>query len=192
MRKLGPKSDDDPETLSIQRLAIQAIGKIKAPGAVKFLLEQLDNPGGSNIADCLSALGETGKAAQVVPKLMRLVADDRKVADLGAGMGQKFVGAGVVIGQARIQVNSQDVSRAEASQLTVGDVALSAVLVLTNQNPATYGMQDLPATANVVRFAGENPLQGLEAKCFKDDKAREEGIKKIREWYETWPQKPKQ
>jgi len=176
---------ETPETRPIPRLAIQAIGKIKHPSAAGFLLTQLENPAGGSVSDYLSALGQTGQATQAVPKLMRYAEDERKVSDLGSQQQRiNVAGGGVVVGQVRMSVAGQEVP-----QLLVGDVALSAVLGLTKQNPNDYGMQDIPSGGMIVMFR-DNPLQGLETKCFSDDKARREAIGKLKRWYETWADQP--
>jgi len=178
--------DAAPETRPISRLAIQAIGKIKQPGAANFLLSQLDNPTGGGVSDYLSALGQTGQAAAAVPKLVRYVEDGRKVADLNTAQ-QRIGGAGaggIAISSVTMTVNGQEVP-----QLKVGDVALTAVLALTKQNPGDYGMSDMPAGAMIMMF-GDNPLQGIETKCFTNDQARREAIGKLKHWYETWSEKP--
>ncbi|MGD0093589.1 MAG: hypothetical protein ABSE73_27080, partial [Planctomycetota bacterium] len=191
---VGLPGAEIPEMRPVSRLAIQALGKLKHPAAARFLLSQLDNPTGGSVCDYLSALGQTGQAAAAVPKLMRFVEDERKAAELPGGQTLN-IGGGLIMGRVVVnqvvRVNGQDVSAGDPSKITAGDVALSAVLALTQQKPSDYGMQDLPG-GNMVTINGNEPLQGLETKCFGDEKARKEAVSRIKRWYETWPDKPKE
>jgi hypothetical protein len=185
MRNGAKNAPEIPEVKTAAQLAWIAVGKLKTPEAATFLIEKMKASTGAPHLDLIAALGSTKQDKLAVPALMEYVENATSVMEAG----RAAQAAGGVRIQSSIQMNING-KTFDPGKIQVGDFVLSTILDLTGQDPANYGMENMPNNVNMM-MTGQFGMTGFnpgdyDLKSFPDDAARKKAREQLKAWFPEW------